>query len=119
LVGPVDITNPRKTGGQYFSPAAFGPSALGKEGDSARRFFHGPGVNNWDFAVLKNTAISERFNLQFRAELFNIFNHAQFLGPSGITGFNIATGAATTGGFGFVSQTAPPRIAQLALKLNF
>ena len=119
LVGPIDITNPRKTGGQYFSPAAFGPSALGQEGDSPRRFFHGPGVNNWDFAVLKDTAISERVNLEFRGELFNIFNHAQFLTPSGITGFNIATGAATTGGFGFVSQTAPPRIAQLALKLNF
>jgi len=119
LVGPIDITNPRKTAGQYFSPAAFGPSAEGKEGDSARRFFHGPGVNNWDFAVLKDTGISERVKLQFRAELFNIFNHAQFLGPSGITGFNIATGAATTGGFGFVSQTAPPRIAQLALKLSF
>ena len=119
LVGPLDITNPRKTGGQYFSPAAFAPSATGKEGDAARRFFHGPGVNNWDFAVLKNTAISERVNLEFRGELFNIFNHAQFLTPSGITGFNIATGAATTGGFGFVSQTAPPRIAQLALKLTF
>ena len=119
LVGPLDITNPRKTGGQFFSPTAFGPSAEGQEGDSARRFFHGPGVNNWDFAVLKDTAISERVNLQFRGELFNIFNHAQFLTPSGITGFNIATGAATTGGFGFVSQTAPPRIAQLALKLTF
>ena len=119
LVGPLDITNPRKTGGYYFSPAGFGPSAEGKEGDSARRFFHGPGVNNWDFAVLKNTAITERVNLEFRAELFNIFNHAQFLTPSGITGFNIATGAATTGGFGQVSQTAPPRIGQFALKLNF
>lgn len=119
LVGPLDITNPRKTGGQFFSAAAFGPSKEGQEGDSARRFFHGPGVNNWDFAVLKNTAISERVNLEFRAELFNIFNHAQFLAPSGITGFNIATGASTTGGFGQVSQTAPPRIGQLALKLNF
>jgi hypothetical protein len=119
LVGPLDISNPRKTGGQFFSPSAFGPSAEGKEGDSARRFFHGPGVNNWDFAILKSTAISERVHLEFRAELFNIFNHAQFLTPSGITGFNIATGAATTGGFGQVSQTAPPRIGQFALKLNF
>jgi len=121
LVGPLDITNPRKTGGQFFSPAAFGPSALGKEGDSARRFFHGPGVNNWDFGILKDTAITERVNLQFRAELFNIFNHAQFIAPAstGITGFNTATGAATTGSFGQVSQTAAPRIGQFALKLSF
>jgi hypothetical protein len=117
LVGPVNITDPRKTGGQYFSPAAFGPSKTGQEGNSARRFFHGPGVNNWDFAVLKNTAISERVNLEFRAELFNIFNHAQFLGPSGITGF---TGnVSNTATFGQVNQAAPPRIGQLALKLNF
>ena len=40
-------------GGQYFNPAAFGPSALGTEGDARRRYFHGPGINNWDFALLK------------------------------------------------------------------
>jgi hypothetical protein len=118
-VGPLNITDPRKTGGQYFSPAAFGPSALGQEGNVNHRFFHGPGVNNWDFAVLKDTSISERFKLEFRAEFFNIFNHAQFLTPSGITSFNSATGASTTGTFGQVSATAPPRIAQLGLKLNF
>ena len=121
LVGPLNITDPRKTNGQYFSPAAFGPSALGQEGNANHRFFHGPGVNNWDFAVLKDTRISERVNLEFRAELFNIFNHAQFLSSSvgGISGFNVATGASTTASFGQVSAAAPPRIGQLALKLNF
>jgi hypothetical protein len=117
LVGPLDITNPRKTGGQYFSPAAFAPSALGTEGDSRRRFFHGPGINNFDFAVVKNTAINERFNLQFRGEFFNIFNHTQFLTPSGITGFS--GGVATSSSFGQVPGTLPGRIGQLSLKLNF
>jgi hypothetical protein len=118
VIGPLDITNPRKTGGQFFSPAAFGPSALGTEGDSSRRFFHGPGINNWDFALLKDTLITERFNLQFRAEFFNIFNHAQFLTPIGITGFN-ASGVATSGSFGIVPGALSPRIGQLSLKLNF
>jgi hypothetical protein len=117
FVGPLDITDPRKTGGQYFSPAAFGPSALGTEGDSGRRFFHGPGINNWDFALLKDTMINERFNIQFRAEFFNIFNHTQFLTPIGITGFNGT--AATSSSFGQVSGAAAPRIGQLSLKLNF
>jgi hypothetical protein len=117
FVGPLDITDPRKTGGQYFSPAAFGPSALGTEGDSGRRFFHGPGINNWDFALLKDTAINERFNIQFRAEFFNLFNHTQFLTPIGITGFN--AGVATSSSFGQVSGTMPGRIGQLSLKLNF
>ena len=110
IVGPLNITDPRKTGGQYFSPAAFASSALGQEGNANRRFFHGPGVNNWDFALLKDTAITERINLQFRAELFNIWNHAQFLTPSGIT---------SSASFGKVTAALPPRIGQLSLKLNF
>jgi Carboxypeptidase regulatory-like domain len=117
-IGALEITNPRNTGGQYFSPAAFGPSALGQEGDARRRYFSGPGINNWDFCLLKDTAINEQFNLQFRAEFFNIWNHAQFLTPSGITGFN-TSGVATSGSFGQVPGTLAPRIAQLSLKLNF
>jgi len=115
---PIGISNPRKTGGRYFNPAAFGPSALGFEGTADRRFFGGPGINNWDFALLKNTAITERFNLQFRAEFFNIFNHAQFLTPGGITGFT-SSGAPASSTFGYVPGAASPRIGQLSLKLNF
>jgi hypothetical protein len=117
IVGPLDVTNPRNTGGQYFSPAAFGPSALGTEGDARRRYFHGPGINQWDFALLKDTKITERFDLQFRAEFFNIFNHTQFLTPSGITGFS--GGVATSASFGQVPGTLPARIGQLSLKLYF
>jgi hypothetical protein len=119
LVGPLDITNPRHSanGTQYFSPAAFGPSALGSEGDSRRRFFHGPGINDWDIALQKNTAITERANLEFRAEFFNVFNHTQFETPSGITPFSGA--AATSASFGQVPGALDPRIGQLSLKLNF
>jgi carboxypeptidase family protein len=111
-VGPLQIQNPRKQGqeGQYFSPAAFAPSAIGTEGDARRRFFHGPGINNFDFALLKDTKINERFDLQFRGEFFNIFNHAQFLTPGGILG---------TGSFGQSPGTLPGRIGQLSLKLYF
>ena len=98
IIGPLDITDPRKTGGRYFNPLAFGPSALGQEGDADRRFFHGPGINNWDMALLKDTHFTERFDLQFRAEFFNIFNHTQFLTPIGITGFS--SGVPTSGSFG-------------------
>jgi hypothetical protein len=116
-IAPVVKENPRNTGGQYFSITSFGPSALGTEGDARRRFFHGPGINNWDFALLKDTKITERFDLQFRAELFNLFNHAQFLTPSGITGFS--GGVATSSSFGLVPGTLPGRIGQLSLKLFF
>jgi hypothetical protein len=93
------------------------------EGTANRRFFHGPGINNWDFAVLKNTMLTERLNLQFRAELFNIFNHAQFDTPTGIANSfaQVANSGPfiPSGSFGQVSGAAPPRIGQLSLKLNF
>ena len=110
FVGPLDKADPRKTGGQYFNPAAFTSSALGLEGNADRRFFHGPGENNFDMALLKTTQLTERVGLQFRAEFFNIFNHAQFITPSGILG---------TSSFGEVTAAQAPRIGQLSLKLNF
>ena len=67
--------------GQRSDRRLLGPKAM-----QGARYFHGPGINNWDIALLKNTTITERFSLQFRAEFFNIFNHTQFLTPSGITG---------------------------------
>jgi hypothetical protein len=79
-------------------------------------------VNNWDFAFLKNTQLNERFNLQFRGELFNIFNHAQFIAPSsiGLSNFDQKSHLPIPGSsFGSISVAAPPRIAQLSLKLNF
>lgn len=125
FVGPLGINNPRhpimvngvESLNYFFQPAAFQQSALGVQGDSPRRFFHGPGLNNWDMALLKNTQITERFGLEFRAEWYNIFNHTQFLGPSGITGFS--GGMASSSSFGQVAGAGSPRLGQLALKLNF
>jgi hypothetical protein len=117
-VGGLNITNPRNSAQrQFFNPGAFAQSALGVEGDSRRRFFHGPGTNNWDMTLLKNTEITERVNVQFRAEFFNLFNHTQFLGPNGITGFS--GGQPTSGSFGDVSAAQSPRIGQLALRFTF
>jgi hypothetical protein len=110
LVSKVQTFNPRKNGEFFFSTSSFASVALGQSGTASRRFFHGPGINNWDFALLKNTQLNERMNLQFRAELFNIFNHAQFLTPSGLT---------PSTSFGQVTNAHDPRIGQLSLKLNF
>src|SRR5579872_787363 len=115
LVAPVHILNPRdSTNHYYFDPASFASSPIGQEGDARRRFFHGPGINNWDMALVKDTHITESLNVQFRAEWFNIFNHTQFLGPSGIF-----AGSNSLGNFGEVTAAAAPRIGQLSLKFNF
>jgi hypothetical protein len=126
LVAPVQTMNPRNNTNHYFfTTSSFAPDVLGQEGNANRRFFHGPGINNWDFAVLKNTQLTERLNLQFRAELFNIFNHAQFITPSGLVSYscstatNTSTCSQTAGNFGQITSAAAPRIGQLSLKLNF
>jgi hypothetical protein len=105
----------------FNGPATFAPAVPTLGGPAlfgvARDSFHGPGLNNWDMALLKDTAITERVGLQFRAEFFNIFNHAQFFTPSGVTTFS--SGLATSGAFGQVPGARDPRIGQLSLKLNF
>ena len=107
--GPLQITNPR-SGLPYFNTSLFSLETLGQLGNSKRRFFNGPGINNWDMALVKNTILTERFNLEFRAEFFNIFNHVQFENVQG----NI-----NASNFGFAQATAPPRIIQFGLKLAF
>jgi hypothetical protein len=105
----LENTNPR-SGEPYFNTSLFPRAALGAMGTSARRFFHGPGINNWDLAVLKDTTLTEGKVLQFRAEAFNAFNHAQFGGPNGVINSGI---------FGLITGAAQPRIMQIALKLLF
>lgn len=104
--------NPRKTAThQYFSTTAFSTQQLGVPGNSNRRFFHGPSVGDTtNMAFLKNTPFKDRYVLQFRAEFFNLFNHAVFSSPTG--DFNSPN-------FGQITSAADGRIGQMALKLSF
>jgi len=116
-VGPVQVVNPRGTNaacpttdttGCYFLPTAFAiNTTLGTFGTANRRFFHGPGFNNTDFGLLKHTVIKENLAFDVRMEFFNIFNHAQFINPTG----NISSST-----FGIVTSTRDPRIGQFSLK---
>ena|SRR6516225_897482 len=72
------------------------------------------GINNFDFALFKKTAITERAGIEFRFEFFNLFNHPQF----GFPGTNFVSGSSN--GFGTVtSQLNNPRLIQFALKFQF
>jgi hypothetical protein len=104
----LQTTNPRK-GGTYFNTSLFSNEQLGQFGNSSRRFFHGPGLNNWNMALLKTTPITESKELQLRFEAFNLFNHAQFQNP---TGEIYST-------FGVVTGARDPRIMQVAAKFLF
>ena len=105
--------NPRTNGNNYFDTSEFSMNALGTPGTSKRRFFYGPGADDYDMAVAKKLPLRESKSLLFRLECFNVFNHTQFNGPSSVDG-NI--GSST---FGSAISASAPRILQGALKLNF
>jgi hypothetical protein len=106
-------SNPRTNGNNYFDTADFSVNAPGTPGSAKRRFFYGPGADNYDMALAKSLALGDARSLVFRVEGFNVFNHAQFNGPTAVDG-NV--GSAT---FGNVISAAPPRILQGAVKLAF
>ncbi len=80
FTGPVVLGTPN----QWFNPNAFiaPPSNSGFYGNLGRDTFTGPGLATWDFSVTKDTHFSERYDLQFRAEIFNLLNRANFNTPS-------------------------------------
>jgi hypothetical protein len=111
--GPLRInTNPRN-GRLEFNTSLFAPEALGQLGNAARRFFYGPGIDNCDMQISKTLQFTESKSLDIRVEAFNVFNHAQFYGPSAVDG------EINDPAFGQVVGAAAPRLVQVAAKLHF
>jgi len=133
---------PQQVPGQPATPCTPGPAmlpadyqvqqnpALATYGTLPRNFFRGPGYVNFDMAFSKTTAITERVKLEFRAEFFNIFNHANFANPgvinNGVSNGNtnpFTSGAGgnnpNSGQFGQITSTFDPRIIQLAARFSF
>ena len=111
--GPLNLNRNPRNGQPYFNAALFSQNALGTPGDASRRYFHGPGMENFDMAILKNLRLSESKTLQFRIEGFNVFNHAQFFGPQAVNG-NISSAT-----FGQAVSAAAPRLVQAGAKFVF
>jgi hypothetical protein len=100
----------------------------GRVGTAGRDQFYGPGLVNFDFAAAKNFPLhTERVRLQFRADLFNIFNHTNFSNPisnqsnasfgkiTATVGSAVATAVGTTAGL----VGGGPRVVQLSMRLSF
>jgi hypothetical protein len=105
-------TNPRN-GRPAFNTTLFGLPALGQLGTAAPRYFYGPGINNFDLALLKDLHFTESKWMQFRVEAFNAPNHAQFYGAAAVNG-NISSPE-----FGRVVSADAPRLIQVAAKFYF
>ena len=97
------------------SPAFFATPCLGCDGNLGRNTFVGPGYWNTDESIFKNIKATERYNLQFRFEVFNALNHANFKLPSSATGANFAN-QISKGNFGQSAGEINPRLMQFGLK---
>ncbi len=126
VMGPVQTYNPRNAnlvnatqGGStplsnyFFNPNVFTPEVRGVLGDAGRNFFHGPGINNFDFGLYKDTKITESTKIELRLEAFNLFNHTQFINSA--VGIDINSPSY----FGRATAAFDPRIVQLAAKFYF
>jgi len=111
--GNLKINTSPRNGKPAFNTALFSLPALGQIGTASRRFFYGPGIDNFDLAILKSLRVKESLTLQFRVEAFNALNHAQFYGPAAVNG-NISSPE-----FGQVVSAAAPRILQVGAKFAF
>ena len=127
---------------QWLNPAAFSAPAPGTNGNLSRNKFRGPGYGDVDFSIFKNIPVRERFTVQLRAEMFNLFNRVNVASGPGSVGSSCGAADAsspllsqrtctTSSGFGLVSDTigdfnGAPGIGpgeafnmQLAVKIKF
>jgi hypothetical protein len=119
---------------KYLNPAAFRIPDAGRFGTLGRGAVVGPGIANVDFSLNKNWRVRERIGLQFRAEMFNLFNRANFtnalnpglsfqnsafIADGGVIKPNPDFGKSGNTGFGSFSATRGPREIQFGLKLTF
>jgi hypothetical protein len=143
---PFWLSNPTVAGGKYINPAAFqlpanlmGPVQSVTQGNLPRNYLRAPGSWDWDASIGRDIKLTERFKLQYRAEMFNTLNHPNFTGysvglgyyspafkPSPLPStFGRATSMLGSGGQGGLLGTLPifsnggPRSVQMALKLVF
>ena len=130
LIRPNQVADPNKGGGgpgcpaqvhnieHWFNPCAFAVAPAGQLGNASRTPVNGPDFVNTDFSVVKRFALPwEGTGLDFRAEIFNLFNHAQFgLPNTGATGY----ADIETSNFGAITSTVNnPRLVQFGLKFTF
>jgi len=95
---------------RWFDTSAFQTPAVGSFGNAGRGIVLGPGAWNCDVALSRSFTVTEGHRVDFRAEAFNLFNHARFGNPSA---------AMNSASYGQITTARDPRIMQFALKYSF
>lgn len=127
---PLYVDDPTVGGGRRINQAAFAIPPVGRQGTLGRNALRGFPVNQVDFTLRRQFNLTDRVNLQFRAEVFNLFNHPNFADPVtnlnnpnfgtsiSLLGRSLGSGG-SNGGFNPLYQIGGPRSIQFALKLQF
>lgn len=119
MVGPSQLGHGERTVTRWFNTASVARPAQGTFGNAPKSIFRGPGVNNWDIALMKDFPLkSESRYFQFRWDMYNAFNHTQLMSIDNGARFD-AAGNQVNGQFGQAVAARPPRIMQLTLRIEF
>ena len=110
LIGRPALAPADRTPARFFNTAAFATAPQFTFGSASRNPVRGPAYRDWDLALVKHTALAEKFDAEFRAELFDVTNTPAFAQPNGSFG-SAAFGSIT-------ATTTDPRVAQFALRLR-
>jgi Carboxypeptidase regulatory-like domain/TonB dependent receptor/TonB-dependent Receptor Plug Domain len=122
---PIWIANSQAGGGKSLNPNAFTVPTNGEQGTEGRNDIRGFGLTEVDFSLARKFAITDRLNIQFRTDAFNLFNHPNFTNPSAFIGLGPTFLSSTSmlnqglGGLNPLFQEGGPRSLQLSLKLSF
>ncbi len=108
--GIAELPKSMRTTARYFNTAAFSAAPQFTLGSSSRNPVRAPGFRGCDLALIKNSALNERLNLEFRTEIFNLTNTPPLNAPNVVLG---------TPGFGSITSAGDPRVIQFAMKLHF
>jgi hypothetical protein len=110
ITGPTALPAAQRTPAHFFNTAAFTAAPQFTFGNGSRNPVRGPAYRDADIALVKHTTVAELFDVEFRAELFNLTNTPAFSQPNG------SVGAAAFGSI--TSTTTDPRVAQFAIRLS-
>ncbi|MDT8069496.1 MAG: carboxypeptidase regulatory-like domain-containing protein [Terriglobia bacterium] len=122
---PLWIAQSGAPGGKVLNPAAFSVPSTPRQGNEGRNDIPGFGLTQVDLTIGRKFSLSNRFNLQFRADAFNVFNHPNFTNPAAYVEFGEPFLQSTNmlnqglGGLNPLFQQGGPRSLQLSLKLTF
>ena len=123
---PFWVSDPTAPGGKSLNPTAFSAPSTVRQGTEGRNDIPGFGLVQVDLSISRKFPITERVNLQFRADAFNVFNHPNFANPSGYFQFGAfglqsqtMLNQALGGGLNALFQEGGPRSLQLSLRVSF